>query len=90
MTKVLDINKHLIYKTVGEDVPEQLRALERHQFVKWILDYQLLVGLKLPADLHMYDGVTDPDSYIWQFECAAKTNVWNIPIACHMIQSTLT
>ncbi|GJU58364.1 hypothetical protein Tco_1236130 [Tanacetum coccineum] len=34
----------------------------------------------------MYDGVEDPDSHIWQFKCAAKTNAWNSPMACHLFQ----
>ncbi|PWA71531.1 reverse transcriptase domain-containing protein [Artemisia annua] len=90
---VLDKNEHRNYKTIGDDVHEHLCAheIERHQFVKWIADYQLPVGLKLMlADLHTYDGVTDPDSHIWQFECAAKTNARNSPKACHIFQHTLT
>lgn len=67
MTRVKDIIKHRNYKTVGDDEPEHLHALKikRHQFVRWIAEYQLLVGLKLPADLHSYDRVTYRDSNIW-------------------------
>ena len=57
MTRVLDRNEDRNYKTVGDDVSEHLRALEieRHQFVKWIEEYLLLVGPKLPTDIHVYD-----------------------------------
>ena len=73
MTRVLDRNGHNNYKTVSDDVPEHLHALEieRRQFIKWIADYQLPIGLKLQNDLHMYDGVTDPSLHIvkWHVTC---------------------
>lgn len=91
MTRDLDINERRKYKTIGDDVPEHLRAqeIERYQFVKWIADYQLPIGLKLLANLHMYGGVTDPDSHIWKFKCTEKINAWNNPMACHLFQRTL-
>ncbi|GKA17297.1 hypothetical protein Tco_0697134 [Tanacetum coccineum] len=67
MTRVLDRNEGHNYKAAGNDVPEHLRTLEieRHEFVKWIEECQLLVGMKLPTDIHMYDRVEDPDSRVW-------------------------
>nr|GEY99499.1 hypothetical protein [Tanacetum cinerariifolium] len=79
MTRILDKNEGHNYKATGNDVPGHLRTLEikRHEFMKWIKECQLLVGLKLPTDMHMYDGFEDLDSHVWQFECAAKINAWN-------------
>ena len=41
MTRVLDRNEHYNYKTIGDDMPEHVQALEteRHQFMKMIVDY---------------------------------------------------
>ncbi|GJZ12213.1 hypothetical protein Tco_0546972 [Tanacetum coccineum] len=70
------------YKTVGPDVSEHLCALEieRRQFMQWIEDFQLPVGLKLYVDVHVHGGVGDPDSHIWKFKCATKENAWNNPM----------
>ncbi|GJY86067.1 hypothetical protein Tco_0500093 [Tanacetum coccineum] len=39
-------------------------------FVRWIEDYPLLDGLKMPSHVDSYDGKGDPDNYLYLFEKA--------------------
>ncbi|GKC05920.1 reverse transcriptase domain-containing protein [Tanacetum coccineum] len=41
-------------------------------FVRWIEDYPLLDGIKMPSHLGSYDGKGDPDNYLHLFEGAIR------------------
>lgn len=88
MTRVLDRSEGRNYKAVGPDMPEHLHALEidREQFVKWIEDYQLLFGMKLPtASLH----TTAREIQISIYGSLNVQRRPNILMARHMFQYTL-
>ncbi|GKA39148.1 hypothetical protein Tco_0731699 [Tanacetum coccineum] len=58
-------------------------------FVRWIKDYPLPDGLKMPSHVGSYDGKGDPDNYLHLFEGAIHMQKWAILVACHMFTYTL-
>ncbi|GKD44138.1 hypothetical protein Tco_1268783, partial [Tanacetum coccineum] len=58
-------------------------------FVRWIEDYPLPDGLKMPSHIGSYDGKGDPDNLLYLFEGAIRMQKWLMPIACHMFTYTL-
>ncbi|GKD02190.1 hypothetical protein Tco_1177164 [Tanacetum coccineum] len=52
-------------------------------FVRWIEDYPLLDGLKMPAH------IGDPDNFLHLFEGAIRMKKWVMPVAWHMFTYTL-
>nr|GEX71112.1 retrovirus-related Pol polyprotein from transposon TNT 1-94 [Tanacetum cinerariifolium] len=57
-------------------------------FVRWIEDYPLPNGLKIPSRIGSYDGKRDPDNFLHLFEGAIRMQKWLMPIACHMFTYT--
>ncbi|GJT38714.1 reverse transcriptase domain-containing protein [Tanacetum coccineum] len=58
-------------------------------FVRWIEDYPLPDGLKMPSYIGSYDGKGDPDNFLYLFEWAIRMQKWLMPVACHMFTYTL-
>ncbi|GKE44555.1 reverse transcriptase domain-containing protein [Tanacetum coccineum] len=58
-------------------------------FVRWIEDYPLSDGLKMPSHIGSYDGKADPDNFLHLFEGAIRMQKWLMPVACHMFTYTL-
>ncbi|GKD95151.1 reverse transcriptase domain-containing protein [Tanacetum coccineum] len=58
-------------------------------FVRWIEDYPLPDGLKMPSHIGSYDGKRDPDNFLHLFERAIRMQKWLMPVACHMFTYTL-
>ncbi|GJR49154.1 reverse transcriptase domain-containing protein [Tanacetum coccineum] len=58
-------------------------------FVRWIKDYPLPDGLKMPSHIGSYDGKGDPDNFLHLFEGAIRIQKWLMPVACHMFTYTL-
>ncbi|PWA78384.1 reverse transcriptase domain-containing protein [Artemisia annua] len=58
-------------------------------FVRWIEDYLLPDGLKMPSHIGTYDGKGDPDNFIHLFDGAVRMQKWVMPVACHMFTYTL-
>ncbi|GJZ76882.1 reverse transcriptase domain-containing protein [Tanacetum coccineum] len=58
-------------------------------FVRWIEDYPLPDGLKMPSHISSYDGKGDPDNFLHLFEGAIRMQKWLMPVACHMFTYTL-
>ncbi|GJY65535.1 reverse transcriptase domain-containing protein [Tanacetum coccineum] len=58
-------------------------------FVRWIEDYPLPDGLKMPSHIASYDGKGDPDNFLHLFEGAIRMQKWLMPVACHMFTYTL-
>ncbi|GJU15800.1 hypothetical protein Tco_1143766 [Tanacetum coccineum] len=45
-------------------------------FVRWIEDYPLPDGLKMPSHIGSYDGKGDPDNFLYLFEGAIRMQKW--------------
>nr|GEW11106.1 hypothetical protein [Tanacetum cinerariifolium] len=58
-------------------------------FVRWIEDYPLLDGRKMPSHAGSYNGNGDPDNFLHLFEGAIRMQKWLMPVACHMFTYTL-
>ncbi|GJU66924.1 hypothetical protein Tco_1253183 [Tanacetum coccineum] len=44
---------------------------------------------KMPADIMLYDGATDPEDHISRFSSAENSGEWPMPVWCRMFQQTL-
>ncbi|GJX37771.1 reverse transcriptase domain-containing protein [Tanacetum coccineum] len=53
-------------------------------FIRWIKEYPLPDGLKMPSHIGSYDGKGDPDNFLHLFEWAIHMQKWLMLIACHM------
>ncbi|GJT10553.1 reverse transcriptase domain-containing protein [Tanacetum coccineum] len=58
-------------------------------FVRWIEDFPLMDGLKMPSHIGSYDGKGDPDNFLHLFEGVIRMQKWLMPVACHMFIYTL-
>nr|GEV12587.1 rve domain-containing protein/RVT_3 domain-containing protein [Tanacetum cinerariifolium] len=58
-------------------------------FVRWIEDYPLPDGLKMPSHIGFYDRKGDPDNFLHLFEGAIRMRKWLMLVACHMFTYTL-
>nr|GEV18178.1 reverse transcriptase domain-containing protein [Tanacetum cinerariifolium] len=58
-------------------------------FVRWIEDYPLQDGLKMPSHIGSYDGKGDPENFLHLFKGAIRMQKWLMPIACHMFTYAL-
>ncbi|GKA04981.1 hypothetical protein Tco_0684101 [Tanacetum coccineum] len=58
-------------------------------FVRWIEDYPLLDGLKMPSHVGFYDRIGDPDNYLHIFEGAIRMQKWAMHVARHMFTYSL-
>ncbi|GJR30592.1 reverse transcriptase domain-containing protein [Tanacetum coccineum] len=58
-------------------------------FIRWIEDYPLPDGLKMPSHIGSYDGKGDPDNFLHLFEGTIRMQKWLMPVACHMFTYTL-
>ncbi|GJX73666.1 reverse transcriptase domain-containing protein [Tanacetum coccineum] len=58
-------------------------------FVRWIEDYPLPDGLKMPSHVGSYDEKGDPNNYLHLFEGAIRMQKWAMLVACHMFTYTL-
>ncbi|GKD80328.1 hypothetical protein Tco_1342949 [Tanacetum coccineum] len=52
--------------------------------VKWIEDFHLPDGLRIPPHVGYYDGKGDLDEFIYASEGATKMEKWVMPVSCHM------
>ncbi|GJT36281.1 reverse transcriptase domain-containing protein [Tanacetum coccineum] len=58
-------------------------------FMRWIEDYPLPDGLKMPSHIGSYDGKGDLYNFLHLFEGAIRMQKWLMLIACHMFTYTL-
>ncbi|GJT50423.1 reverse transcriptase domain-containing protein [Tanacetum coccineum] len=44
---------------------------------------------KMPTNIKLYDGTTDPEDHLGRFASAANSSEWPMPVWCRMFQQTL-
>nr|GEY56839.1 reverse transcriptase domain-containing protein [Tanacetum cinerariifolium] len=44
---------------------------------------------KMPTNIKLYDGTTDPEDHLGRFASAANSGEWPMPVWCRMFQQTL-
>ncbi|GKD62455.1 hypothetical protein Tco_1299964 [Tanacetum coccineum] len=69
--------------------PAGLSASSVTPFFRWIEDYPLLDGLKMPSHIGSYDGKGDLDNFLHLFEGAIRMKKWLMLVAGHMFTYTL-
>nr|GEY03226.1 reverse transcriptase domain-containing protein [Tanacetum cinerariifolium] len=58
-------------------------------FVRWMEDYPLPDGLKVPSHVGSYDEKGDLDNFLHLFEGAIRMLKWLMHVVCHMFTYTL-
>nr|XP_043615923.1 uncharacterized protein LOC122587824 [Erigeron canadensis] len=72
-----------------EDLSAPYCPTSASKFTKRISDFQFPSKIKMPSNVKMYDGTTDPDDHMGVFSGAAKVEQWSMPVWCHMFGQTL-
>ncbi|GJR22196.1 hypothetical protein Tco_0970723 [Tanacetum coccineum] len=54
-------------------------------FVRWIEDFPLPDGLKMPSHIGSYDEKGDPDNFLHLFEGAIRMQKWLMLVACQYV-----
>ncbi|GJW79439.1 hypothetical protein Tco_0143414 [Tanacetum coccineum] len=44
---------------------------------------------KMPANIKLYDGTTDPEDHLSRFSSATNSGEWPMPVWCRMFQQTV-
>ncbi|MFS8025304.1 putative retrotransposon gag domain-containing protein [Helianthus anomalus] len=62
----------------------------KSKFSARITHAKLPPKLKMPTIVKKYDGTTDPDDHMFDFDGAARVEQWSMPAWCFMFAQTLT
>ncbi|KAL9997752.1 hypothetical protein Hdeb2414_s0600g00922521 [Helianthus debilis subsp. tardiflorus] len=62
----------------------------KSKFSARITHAKLPPKLKMPTTVKKYDGTTDPDDHMFDFDGAARVEQWPMPAWCFMFAQTLT
>ncbi|GJU38417.1 hypothetical protein Tco_1191374 [Tanacetum coccineum] len=73
----------------GGNLPSNVPTWHVIPFVRWIEEYPLLDGLKIPSHVGSYDGKGDHDKFLHLFEGAIRMQKWLMHVGCHMFTYTL-
>nr|GEW85210.1 reverse transcriptase domain-containing protein [Tanacetum cinerariifolium] len=73
---------------VDDDLKRQYNKVLESPFTRWIIEFSA-PSHRMPTNLRVYDGSTDPDDHISRFVGAANQGEWEIPVWCRMFQQTL-
>ncbi|GKF64619.1 reverse transcriptase domain-containing protein, partial [Tanacetum coccineum] len=82
-----DKGKGLV-EEVDEDLRKPYKEVLRSPFTRRIIEFTAL-SHRMPTNLKIYDGSTDPDDHITCFVGAANQGEWEMPVWCRMFQQTL-
>ncbi|GJY39603.1 reverse transcriptase domain-containing protein [Tanacetum coccineum] len=63
---------------------EALRTLLTHRIIEFAGPEN-----KMPTNIKLYDGTTDPKDHLNRFASAANSDEWPMPVWCRMFQQTL-
>nr|GEY03685.1 reverse transcriptase domain-containing protein [Tanacetum cinerariifolium] len=73
---------------VDDDLKKPYNEVLDSLFTRRIIEFSAL-SHRMPENLRIYDGSTDPDDHISRFIGAANQGEWEMPIWCRMFQQTL-
>ncbi|GKE52361.1 reverse transcriptase domain-containing protein, partial [Tanacetum coccineum] len=71
-----------------EDLKTPYKEVLKSPFIKRIIEFSA-PSHRMPTNLKIYDGSTDPDDHITRFVGAANQGEWEMPVWCRMFQQTL-
>nr|GEX59726.1 reverse transcriptase domain-containing protein [Tanacetum cinerariifolium] len=86
-----EVHDHNIAKGKGvmdEDLGKPFNEARRTPLTRRIIDF---AGpeYKMPTNIKLYDGTTDPEDHLSCFASAANSGKWHMPVWCCMFQQTL-
>ncbi|GJS24957.1 hypothetical protein Tco_0453589 [Tanacetum coccineum] len=90
-TEDTETHDHNIAKrkeVVDEDLRKPFKEARRTPFTRRIIEF---AGpeYKMPTNIKLYDGTTDPEDHLSRFAGAANSGEWPMPVWCRMFQQTL-
>ncbi|GJR21897.1 reverse transcriptase domain-containing protein [Tanacetum coccineum] len=71
-----------------EDLKKPYKEVLKSPFIKRIIEFSA-PSHRMPTNLKIYDGSTDPDDHITHFVGTANQREWEMPVWCRMFQQTL-
>ncbi|GJU71750.1 reverse transcriptase domain-containing protein [Tanacetum coccineum] len=71
-----------------EDLKKSYKEVLKFPFTRRIIEFSA-PSHRMPTNLKIYDGSTDPDDHITRFVGAANQGEWEMPVWCRMFQQTL-
>ncbi|GJW16069.1 reverse transcriptase domain-containing protein, partial [Tanacetum coccineum] len=71
-----------------EDLKKPYKEVLKSPFTRQIIEFSA-PSYRMPTNLKIYDGSTDPDDHITRFVGAANQGEWEMPVWCRMFQQTL-
>nr|GEX15374.1 reverse transcriptase domain-containing protein [Tanacetum cinerariifolium] len=87
-TEVQDLGIAKGKKVMDEDLRKPFKEARRTPLTRRIIEF---AGpeYKMPANIKLYDGTTDPKDHLSCFASAANSGEWLMPVWCRMFQQTL-
>ncbi|GJT66878.1 reverse transcriptase domain-containing protein [Tanacetum coccineum] len=90
-TKDTEVHDHYIVKgneVIDEDLRKPFKEARRTTLTRQIIEF---AGpeYKMPNNIKLYDGTTDPKDHLSRFASAANSREWPMPVWCRMFQQTL-
>ncbi|GKD05719.1 reverse transcriptase domain-containing protein, partial [Tanacetum coccineum] len=75
-------------KVMDEDLRKPFKEARRTPLTRRIIEF---AGpeYKMPTNIKLYDGTTDPEDHLSRFASAANSGEWPMPVWCRMFQQTL-
>ncbi|GKE83025.1 hypothetical protein Tco_1553025 [Tanacetum coccineum] len=72
----------------GVDLKRPFKEAVKTPLTRRIIEF---VGpeFKIPANIKLYDGTTDPEDHLSRFSSAVNSGEWPMPVWCQMFQQTL-
>nr|GEU32679.1 hypothetical protein [Tanacetum cinerariifolium] len=78
-----------IYRPSGDtDLKKPLKEAVKTSLTWRIIEFTGL-EFKMPTNIKLYDGTTDPKDHLSRFSSATNSGEWPIPVWCRMFQETL-
>nr|GEW29953.1 reverse transcriptase domain-containing protein [Tanacetum cinerariifolium] len=75
-------------EVMDEDLGKHFKDARRTPLTRRIIEF---IGpeYKMPTNIKLYDGTTDPKDHLSRFASAANSGEWPMPVWCRMFQQTL-
>nr|GEZ21669.1 hypothetical protein [Tanacetum cinerariifolium] len=72
-----------------EDLAVPWSCEEVDPFTRQIRNFKSSQKTRMPNNVKTYDGTGDPEDHVKNFQAAAQVERWEMPMWCHMFNSTL-
>nr|GEU91096.1 reverse transcriptase domain-containing protein [Tanacetum cinerariifolium] len=80
--------EHLVEDNVWKNQQSLVKGGSLNPLTQRIIEFSSL-KFKMPANIKLYDGTTDPEDHLSRLSSAANSREWPMPVWCRMFQQTL-